>query len=79
MGDPNLSAVDSNALGTRQQSALWEMISFVILASLAVICRFVSRKLKRAEIGADDYMIVVGLMFTWATFADSVVRKCTRV
>ena len=47
----------------------------MILATLAVICRFLSRRVKGASIGADDWMIVVGLIFTYATFADSVVRK----
>lgn len=65
------------SLQGRQQRALGEMIAFVVLATLAVVCRFVSRKLKRAAIGADDYMVIVGLVFTWATFGDSVVRECT--
>ena len=60
---------------SRQKAALAEMIVFVILALIAVILRFASRRLKRAGDGADDYMIVVGLFFTLATFADAVIRE----
>ena len=65
------------SLQGRQLRALREMIPFVILATLAVICRFLSRRIKRATVGPDDYMIIVGLVFTWAAFADCVVRECT--
>lgn len=65
-------------LQSRQVAALGVMIAFVLLAILAVICRFISRRLKRAAIGADDYAIIAGLVLTLATFADSVVRECTR-
>ena len=37
-------------------------IVFLGLATLAVICRFVSRKIKRVRLAADDYMIIVALV-----------------
>ena len=67
--------MDITHLSGRQRQSLGEMIPFVVLATLAVVCRFLSRKVKRAPIGADDHMIVVGLLFVYATFADAVVRK----
>ena len=68
----------NSQLQSRQIAALGLMIPFVLLAILAVICRFLSRRLKRAAIGADDYVIIVGLILTLATFADSVVREWMR-
>lgn len=66
MADPAPSAVYSNVLTSHQLGAVGKMIPFVVLATLAVICRFLSRKLRKAAIGADDYMVVVGLICTWA-------------
>ena len=77
MADPTPSNLHSFPLQGRQQRALGEMIPFVVLATLAVICRFLSRRLKKTAIGADDLMVIVGLIFTFATFADSVVREYT--
>ena len=78
MKDPASTAMVNSQLQSRQIAALGLMIPFVLLAILAVICRFLSRRLKRAAIGADDYVIIVGLILTLATFADSVVREWMR-
>ena len=51
------------------------MIVFVVLAVIIVLLRFVTRRLKKAAAGADDYMIVVGLFFVLATFVDAVIRE----
>lgn len=64
MADPAPSPVYSSFLTSHQLEAVGERIPSVILATLAVICRFLSRKLKKAAIGADDYMVVVGLVCT---------------
>ena len=66
-------------MDSRQWVAMREMIPFIVLATLAVLCRFLARRVKNASIGADDYMIVVGLILTYATFADSVVRESTPI
>lgn len=62
-------------LDGRQHSALAQMIPLVILATLAVIGRFSSRRLMRAQIGADDYTIIVGLVLTYGTFVNAICRK----
>ena len=37
-------------------------VIFLALATLAVIFRFVSRRMKRVGLAADDYMIIVALV-----------------
>ena len=37
-------------------------VVFLTLATLAVIFRFVSRRIKRVKLAADDYMIIVALV-----------------
>ena len=70
-----ISALSSRAAvdlqDNRQHEMLRDMIPFVILANLAVVGRFVSRRLRRASIGADDYMIVLGLV--GSTFDEAVM------
>ena len=67
--------MEQNTSQNRQGDSLGQMIPFVVLATLAVLCRFLARKVKKTSIGADDYMIVIGLILTWATFADSIFRE----
>lgn len=59
---PALSGRAVNMKENRQPEMLRDMIPFVILANLAVIGRFTSRRMTRAAIGADDYMILLGLV-----------------
>ena len=66
-------------LQNRQNESLAQMIPFIVIATLAVVCRFLSRKVKRTPIGADDHMIVIGLFLTWAIFVDAVIRKSSRL
>ena len=65
----------SSHLDGRQQRALAQMVPFIILATLAVFCRFFARRLARAQIGADDYTIVVGLAFAYGSFICAVCGK----
>ena len=60
------SAVNLEA--NRQGVTLKATIPFVIIAVIAVISRFVSRKIQATRYEFDDYMIVVGLVFTLGCF-----------
>lgn len=57
---PSLLDVDPTA--DRQPEILKATIPFVILTFVAVILRFWSRRLKRAAVAADDYMILAALV-----------------
>ena len=57
-----LSIRDDYLQQTRQPEMLRLQIPFVILASLAVPLRFLSRRFRKAPLGADDWMIVVSLV-----------------
>ena len=45
-----------------QPRMLRETIPFIVLATLAVIGRFISTKFRKASFGPDDYMITVALV-----------------
>ena len=53
--DPSLSNVDPSA--NRQPEILRVTLPCFVIAVLAVICRFWSRRLKKAAVAADDYPI----------------------
>lgn len=56
-----LSSRAADAQETRQPAMLRETIPFIALASLSVLGRFASRRIRKASFGADDYMIIVAL------------------
>jgi hypothetical protein len=43
-------------------------IILIVTATLAVTLRLISRKFRRLALGADDYMIVLALMFAYGMF-----------
>lgn len=62
---------DVNLEASQQGVTLKATIPFAIIAVIAVICRFVSRKIQVTRYEFDDYMIVVGLVFTLGCFTIS--------
>jgi len=43
-------------------------IILIVTATLAVTLRLISRRFRRLALGADDYMIVLALMFAYGMF-----------
>ena len=60
------TAPDLNA--NQQGTTLGATIPFIIIAVIAVICRFVSRTIQSSRYDFDDYIIVVGLICTLGCF-----------
>lgn len=63
---------------SRQPEMLREMIPFVVLACVVVAMRFSVRKWFRIPYGADDYMIVAGLVSTLSLFLFAKVDNTLR-
>ena len=62
MATLSVRSQDVNLQASRQPEMLKEMIPFVSLACITVILRLSARKYFTIALGADDYMIVVGLV-----------------
>ncbi|KAM0794296.1 hypothetical protein BDR22DRAFT_792637, partial [Usnea florida] len=56
-----------------KSEVLRKTIPFIILATLSVIGRYWSRSFRKASFGADDYIILPALIFTWGVFAVGIV------
>ena len=56
------SLLHVNPTANRQPEILRASIPFVVLTFVAVILRFWSRRIKRAAVAADDYMVLIGLV-----------------
>lgn len=57
---------------SQQKATLAAIIPVIIIAAASVICRFVARRLQKLKLGLDDYLILVGLVFTIGCFSLSV-------
>ena len=62
------STPNVNLEANHQGSTLKATIPFAIIAVIAVVCRFVSRRLQASRYEFDDYMIVVALICTLGCF-----------
>ncbi|KAL8824775.1 MAG: hypothetical protein Q9191_004828 [Dirinaria sp. TL-2023a] len=58
----------ADANQSQQQATLGATIPFAILAVIAVICRFVARRIQKLRFEFDDYAILVGLVCTLGCF-----------
>ena len=67
---PAMASASTNVdlRANRQGVALRATIPFVIFAIIAVVCRFVSRKIQSSRYEFDDYTILVALIFTLGSF-----------
>ena len=63
---PTSSHADLQA--NRQGVALRATIPFIVLAHIAVVCRFVSRKVQSSRYEFDDYIIVAALIAAMGCF-----------
>ncbi|KAF7595552.1 hypothetical protein BBP40_005587 [Aspergillus hancockii] len=60
---------DNGSVDEDQGLSLWIVNSiFVVLATLAVIVRFIARQLKNLPFAADDWAILIALLLDWALY-----------
>lgn len=52
----------------RGRQALAASIAFTTLATLFTACRIYTRAVLVKQLGADDYVILVSLLFSWVFF-----------
>lgn len=52
----------------RQPEILRQTTPFIILATFAVLARYSARKLRKVTLGADDWAIILGLVFAWCEY-----------
>lgn len=71
---------------SRQPEILKKTIPFMVLATLAVIARYFSRRFRKASLGADDYFSMASLVsdFTWFIYPSweythAIPRSCAGV
>ena len=62
---PSLSYRSTNEPQSLKPRIWVEPLPFFVLAILAVIGRYASRRIRRAVLGADDYMCLVALVEHW--------------
>ena len=66
----------SGSLGvSRAPEIISSVLSVAILATIAVVLRLISRKLKKMHLSASDYTSVLGLVGAWVMCVDVIVRK----
>ena len=63
------SKPDTDPNASQQSTTLAATIPFAIIAVIAVVCRFVSRKIQSSRYEFDDHIIVVSLICTLGCFA----------
>ena len=54
---------------SQQHVTLRATIPFMVLAVIAVICRFIARRIQNLRLEFDDYMSLAGLIFTLGCFS----------
>jgi len=54
-------------------------IILIVTATLAVTLRLISRKFRRLAVGADDYMIILALMFAYGMFISILFCKLVTI
>ena len=59
----------------RSTEIIWSAALCMILAGLAVIGRFVSRRLKKVKPASCDYLIIGGLLGAWASSGIVIARR----
>ena len=53
-------------------------VVFTVLATLTVGLRVLARRQKRVELGYDDFMIMIGLLFTYPVMILLILGKLNR-
>ena len=51
-------------------------VVFAFLATVAVIARFLSRRLKRTKPALNDWLIIAGLLFYYASAIQTILQVC---
>ena len=65
------SGVDLNA--DRGQKVTRTVVPVAVLATITVVCRLYSRRLKRQQVAAHDYLIIGGLILVWGCAAITIL------
>ncbi len=60
---------DVDLRASQHHVTLKATIPFAVLAVIAVICRFISRRIQKLRFEFDDYMSLAGLVFTWMLYS----------
>ncbi|KAL9634623.1 MAG: hypothetical protein Q9164_003982 [Protoblastenia rupestris] len=60
----------------RARATVAVSVIFVVLATLAVIARFWSRRLKRTKPALDDWLIIAGLVFYYLCAVQTILQVC---
>ena len=48
------------------------VVPIAVLATIAVVCRLYSRKLKKLDFAAHDYLIIGALVLAWGCAAETI-------
>ena len=67
MASPVPPGTDLSA--NRGPEVIRTVVPVAVLATIAVVCRLYSRKLKKLQFAAHDYLIIGGLVLAWGCAA----------
>ena len=60
--------VDSDGTHTQETALVTGAIVLIVLVSVAVVLRLMSRRLKKLALAADDYHVILALILSYAMF-----------